>query len=295
MSAGFDPRRFRAMLKKESRQIIRDPSTILIAFVLPLILLFLFGYAVNLDTMRTRIGIAQQDDSEAAASLAGAFQSSRWFDVCETGDMPALSRDLVSGRISGIVVIPDEFGRDTVNGRGTIQVITDGSSPNTANFAAGYAEGIRSNWAVAHAAGRGRTPAAPAIQTVPRYWFNPQLASRFFLIPGAIAIVMTMIGTLLTALVIAREWERGTMEAIMATPVGMIEFMATKVIPYFALALGSMIVCSLLAVFVFGLPFRGSPLALVAIVSPSSCRRWARAFSSRRRPRTSLSPARSRC
>lgn len=264
MSAAFDPRRFRAMLMKETRQIVRDPSTILIAFVLPLVLLFLFGYGVNLDTARTRIGLAQQDHSEAAASLAGAFQSSRWFDVRQTGTVASLGGDLVSGRIRGIVVIPDGFGRETANGGGTIQVITDGSGPNTASFVAGYAEGVRATWAAAQG---GQSSAAPPIQTVPRYWFNPQLASRYFLVPGAIAIVMTMIGTLLTALVIAREWERGTMEAILATPVAMVEFMATKVIPYFVLAIGSMIVCSLLAVFLFGLPFRGSPLALLIIAS----------------------------
>ncbi|MEO8723684.1 MAG: ABC transporter permease [Sphingobium sp.] len=264
---GFDTRRFHAMLTKEARQIIRDPSTILIAFVLPLVLLFLFGYGVNLDTSRTRIGIAQRDHSEAAASLVGAFQSSRWFDVRATGDVPVLGRDLTSGHIRGIIVIPDGFGRDVAKGGGAIQVITDGSTPNTASFVSGYAEGVRANWVAARKAERGQAHGAPTIQTVPRYWFNPQLASRYFLVPGAIAIVMTMIGTLLTALVIAREWERGTMEAILATPIGMIEFMATKVIPYFVLALGSMVICSLIAVFVFGLPFRGSPLALLLIVS----------------------------
>jgi ABC-2 type transport system permease protein len=138
--------------------------------------------------------------------------------------------------------------------------------PNAANFVAAYAEGVRANWAARQTADSGATSQAP-LELVSRYWFNPELASHFFLIPGSIAIVMTMIGTLLTALVVAREWERGTMEAILATPVSMPEFLATKVIPYFLLALGSMTLCTLLAIFVFDVPFRGSALALLAIAA----------------------------
>ena len=268
MSAGLNLRRFTAMLLKETRQILRDPSTLMIAFVLPVILIFLFGYGVNLDTARTRIGLSVQDQSEPAASLAGAFQSSRFFEVTEVADADALGKSLVAGHIRGFVVIPQDFGRMALRGGGTIQVVADGSSPNTAAFVASYAEGVRQTWLAGrpHAI-RGGRGAAPPIAINPRFWFNPELASRFFLVPGAIAIVMTIIGSLLTALVIAREWERGTMEAIMATPLRRFELMATKVVPYFVLGLGSMTVCTLLAVMVFGVPFRGSPLALLAIAS----------------------------
>jgi ABC-2 type transport system permease protein len=269
MSGAFNLVRFGAMLVKESRQILRDPSTLMIAFVLPVILICLFGYGVSLDTARTRIGLALEDHSEAAASLAGAFQSSRFFEVAETADAGTLGTSLVAGHIRGFVVIPQDFARMAQRGGGTIQVVTDGSSPNTAAFVAAYAEGVRQSWLAGRA---GRTGAkagmiAPPISINPRFWFNPELASRFFLVPGAIAIVMTVIGSLLTALVIAREWERGTMEAIMATPLRRFELMVTKVIPYFVLGLGSMTVCSLLAVVVFGVPFRGSPLALLALAS----------------------------
>ncbi|OQW72182.1 MAG: hypothetical protein BVN33_13690 [Proteobacteria bacterium ST_bin13] len=267
MNARWDYRRFSAMLLKETLQIFRDPSTLLIAFVLPVLLIFLFGYGVSLDTARTRIALSLQDGGGPAQSLAGAFQQSRWFDVASTGDLKILKQDLVAGKVRAIVVIPSDFSRRVErHGSGDIQVITDGSSPNTASFAAAYAQGVQASWAAARSEDRGRS-IAPAISVDQRYWFNPELASRFFLVPGAIAIVMTMIGTLLTALVIAREWERGTMEAIMATPIGMGEFMASKVIPYFMLGLGSMTICALLAVFVFGVPFRGSPIALLAVAS----------------------------
>jgi ABC-2 type transport system permease protein len=178
-----------------------------------------------------------------------------------------LKAALVSGRIRAIVVLPQDFGRQVADGGGSIQVIADGSIPNTASFAAAYAEGVRATWAAGRAAERGAASATPVVQLVDRYWFNPELTSRFFLVPGAMAIVLTMIGTLLTALVIAREWERGTMEAIMATPISMAELIITKIVPYYLLGLGSAAVCTVLAVTVFGVPFRGSPLALFLIVS----------------------------
>ena len=255
------------MLLKESLQIMRDPSTFLIAFVLPMLLLFLFGYAISLDPTRTRIGLVLQDSSAPAQSLAQAYESSRWFDVTGRRDIESLKRDLSAGRVRGIVVIPQDFGRKLQLGgeAAPIQVITDGSNPNVAGFVASYAEGVRAAWALRESASDASDDRP--LELLTRYWFNPELDSHFFLIPGSIVIVMTMIGTLLTALVVAREWERGTMEAIMATPITMTELLATKVIPYFLLGLGSMTLCTLLAVFLFGVPFRGSPLALLAIAS----------------------------
>ncbi len=266
MNSAWNWRRFNAMLLKETLQMLRDPSTFLIAFVMPLVMMFLFGYGINLDTSRTRIGLSLQDNSAAARSLAGAFQSSKYFEVVRTEALATLKNDLVAGRVRGVVVIPQTFGRQVARGGGDIQVLTDGSSPNTASFVSSYAEGLRANWAASWRSDHGKL-SAPLISIEPRYWFNSALASRYALVPGAIAIVMTMIGSLLTALVIAREWERGTMEAIMATPISMGEFIATKVVPYFLLGLGSMAMCTLMAIFLFGLPFRGSVFALIAIVS----------------------------
>ncbi|MDE2042821.1 MAG: ABC transporter permease, partial [Alphaproteobacteria bacterium] len=247
MSQPFSPRRFVAMTIKEFYQILRDPSTMLIAFLLPIILISLFGFALNLDTARTRIGLSMQDTGAAATSLAGAYQSSKWFNIVETGDVSHLKDDLVAGRIRGVIVIPQDFSRQVAHSGGTIQAITDGSMPNNASFIGAYAEGVRATWAAQRAADRGQT-GTPPISVDQRLWFNPGAVSRYYLVPGAIAIVMTIIGTLLTALVIAREWERGTMEAIMATSLNMAEFIATKIVPYYLLGLGAMAVCTLMAV-----------------------------------------------
>jgi drug efflux transport system permease protein len=267
--AALDPRRLRALIGKELAQIARDPSTFLIAFALPLLLLFLFGYAVSLDTTRTRIAVVVLDDSAPALDLAEAYRRSPYFEVTLARSLAPVRGMMVDGTARGIVVIPDGFGAG-VKRRAppAIQVITDGSQPNTASFVGTYAEGVRQSWAASEGvAAAPASGAGPPLAVSPRFWFNPDLRSRYFLVPGSIAIVMTMIGTLLTALVVAREWERGTMEAMMATPISMAEFIASKVIPYFLLALASMALCTALAVFVFGVPFRGSILALLAVAA----------------------------
>ncbi len=264
-------RRFAALLRKESYQIIRDPSSILIAFVLPPILLFLFGYAVSLDATRTTIGVVIEDATPAARSLAASFAASRYFDVRIGRDRREFATDLVLGTVKGIVVIPATFTADQRRGSDPtqIQMIVDGTDPNTASFVQDYAQGVLASWASLTAASSGIT--RPAISVEQRFWFNPELTSRVFLIPGSIAIVMTLVGTLLTALVIAREWERGTMEAIMATPATAGELLAGKVLPYFVLALISMTLCVLIAVFGFGVPFRGSIGALYALAAAFLC------------------------
>ncbi len=259
MAGDFDRRRLGALMVKEFRQISRDPSTFLVAFALPMLLLFLFGYAVSLDMTDVRVALVVEDSSAEATSLGLDFANSPYFSVTSTRSMASARDALLLGRQRGIIVIPQGFGASARRGDSpTIQVVTDGSQPNVAQFVANYAQGVHSNWAISQGL---MTP--PPVTVSPRFWFNPSLASRNIMVPGSIAIVMTMIGTLLTALVVAREWERGTMEAMMATPMRMTEFIAAKLIPYYLLAMCSLALCTLLAVTVFGVPFRGSVAALL--------------------------------
>ncbi len=268
-SIRVDPRRLRALMVKELAQIVRDPSTFLIALVLPMLLLFLFGYAVSLDTAKTRIALVLEDSSAPALRLAQSYAASPFFEVEASRSVRQAREAMVAGRARAIVVIPQDFGaRAKLGAVPQVQVATDGSQPNTASFAAAYAEGVYREWAAAEGIAAPPPGAkVPRIELSARYWYNPGLRSRYFLVPGSIAIVMTMIGTLLTALVVAREWERGTMEALMATPISMAEFIASKVLPYFLLGLASMALCTAIAVYIFGVPFRGSLLALFAISS----------------------------
>ncbi len=255
-------RRVAALMRKEARQIVRDPSSILIAFVLPLILLFLFGYGVSLDTSHTRIGVVVEAPTPTTRSLAAAFRASPYFDATFASDRQPMEDALARGDVAGMVVVPARFDADLRDRARTaeVQVIVNGADPNTGALVQGYVRGLVATWwtgRVAEAGGR-----APGTITEDRFWFNPARTSRYFLVPGSIAIVMAMIGTLLTALVVAREWERGTMEALMATPAAAGELLLGKVIPYFLLALGSMTLCTFVAIFLFEIPFRGSLGAL---------------------------------
>ena len=261
-------RRLRSLIWKESLQIISDPSSILIAFVLPVVLLFLFGYAVSLDISRLKIGVALQERTAESESLVAALRDSKYFDVKESLDQRGLERDLVSGRIRGIVVIPINFSRKMVweRDQSPVQVIADGSEPNTANFVQNYVRAAIAVWSQRRAMETG-TDMPNQIGEESRVWFNSSLESKNFLVPGSIAIVLTLIGTLLTALVVAREWERGTMEALMATPVRIQELVLGKLIPYFCLGLGSMAFCTFVAVGIFRVPLRGSLLSLGLITS----------------------------
>lgn len=261
-----------ALIRKEVFQILRDPSSMLIAFALPLILLFIFGYGVSLDVSRTRIGVVIEQSSPDANSLVAGFEASGYFDVQVAHDRRQFDRELVDGVIKGIVVVPPRFAANRANpgSADLLQVIVDGSDPNTARFVQNYTQGVVATWFAVRTTETGRSAAAP-ITVQQRFWFNTELSSRNFLVPGSIAIVMTLVGTLLTALVVAREWERGTMEAMMATPVTAFQMMLGKVVPYFILALISMTLCVIIAVFLFGVPFRGSLLALYALAAAFLC------------------------
>jgi ABC-2 type transport system permease protein len=263
-SRSFAVRRLAALVRKESLQVLRDPSAILIAFVLPVLLLFLFAYAVSLDLRKVPIGVVLESDGASARSLAAAYGATRYFRVTPARDRRELQAALVGGELRGFVVIPQDFERRLRDaGAGPlVQVITDGSQPNTANFVAGYAEGVITQWA----ASRNIAPQA-LVELRPRFWFNPEIESRRFLVPGAIAIVMTMIGTLLTALVVAREWERGTMEALLSTPARVLEILVGKLLPYFVLGLIATLGSAMLALQVFDVPLRGSWSTLLLLSS----------------------------
>jgi len=257
-----------ALIRKETLQIFRDPSAILIAFVLPLILLFVFGYGVNLDSNKVRIGVVVENSTQETESLLRAFTNSPFLEVTLSKDRRHLKQQMISGDLRGLVVIPQNFTINAALGQKSIpiQIITDGSEPNIASFVTSYVHEVLNIWANHRSEDKGIL-LDQTIKIKSRFWYNPELRSRYFLIPGSIAIVMTIIGTLLTALVIAREWERGTMEALMSTPASMLQIMLSKLITYFILGIGSMMLCWAIAVFWYEIPFRGSFLLLLIVSS----------------------------
>lgn len=263
-------RRVFALVRKESLQIVRDPSAFLIAGVLPLLLLCIFGFGVSLELRRVPVAVVVEQPSPEAESLLTAYRNSRYFSVRVARTTAEVEGELVAGRVSGLVVIPADFS-DRL-GRGDtapVQIIVDGSDPNTAGLVRGYARGVWQNWLVQEAEAKGSLADRPAAQSriaaEPRYWFNPTLSSRESLLPGGVVIILTLVGVLLTSLVVAREWERGTMEAVLSTPAGRLELLLGKTVPYFALGVLATGVSVGGAVLLFGVPFRGSVIALVLV------------------------------
>ncbi len=262
----FSFKRTLALCRKESLQIVRDPSSILIAFVLPLTLLFLFGYGVNLDNNRVKMGFVVEDAGPEGWRFASVMRGSPYVDL-SGGTRAEMQRALERGDIRAMIVLPEDFSRKIWRGDPSpIQVLTDGAEPNTANFASGYAQALLQTWATQRARDLGQIGTA-ALSVEPRMWFNPGAISRNYLVPGSISIVMTIIGALLTSLVVAREWERGTMEALLSSPATKAELLVSKIAPYYLLGMVAMAVCFGAATWLMGIPFRGSLWALAAITS----------------------------
>jgi len=257
--------RLRGLIYKETLQILRDPSSISIAFVLPAILLLLFGYGVSLDAENVPVAVIIENPTTDTADFAASLVNSRYFAVTFPRDRHAAEAALIAGDADAIVVLRSDFSRRIWSSAGApIQVIVNGADANTARIIGGYMEGIWETWLAQRAvdAGIALTPPVVAQQ---RVWFNAEVRSRNFLVPGLIAIIMTLIGALLTAMVVAREWERGTMEALLVTPVRIGEILIGKLIPYFLLGMGGMALSTAMAVWVFGVPLRGSFVVLTVV------------------------------
>jgi ABC-2 type transport system permease protein len=255
--------RLRGLIWKESIQILRDPSALAIAFVLPLFLLLLFGYGVSLNAEHVAIGVVAEHPNPQTEPLVGTLRHSRYFDVHTLPSLPAARAAMMRREIAGFVWLRSDFARRTLTAEpATIGVALNGVDANTARLIEGY---LTQSWQIwlAQLQQRQVHAAAFPVGLQPRIWFNPALRSRDYLVPGLIAVIMTLIGALLTALVVAREWERGTMEALMAAPVTMAEILMGKLLPYFVLGMGGMALSVVLAVTLFAVPLQGSLWVLI--------------------------------
>ena len=261
-------RRLKALCWKETLQIFRDPSSILIAFFMPILMLFIFGYGINLDSARLRIGLWMEDSGADANGFASALTGSSWLEVRSFESRAAMERALVDSQIRGFVVVQEDFSRKLKQPGETapVQLIADGSEPNIAQFVRATVNGVWQTWQMQRAEDRGEK-VKREISLEPRYWFNPSAESRNFIIPGSITVIMTVIGAMLTSLVVAREWERGTMEALLASPMTRTELLLSKILPYYGLGMISLMLCVSVAHWVLKVPFRGTFLSLWVVGS----------------------------
>ena len=261
--------RFLAMARKEVVQILRDTRSLIIVVIMPVILVLLFGYGVNLDQKHLPIYVWDREGSQESQDLLKRFQASDYFEVIRVvNSYPELLRAIDDGRIRMALVIPWNFSQAVHDGGGTaVQALVDATDDNTANVAMGYAQAIVQGYSsqvqLQWLQQRGQAAQPPPLRVETRTWYNEDLESSAFIIPGVLALVMSVIGAFLTSLTIAREWERGTMEQLVSTPVTPLEIMLGKLAPYFLIGMFDVVVCALLALYWFHVPFRGSFVALL--------------------------------
>ena len=257
-------RRVWALIIKEVFQVVRDPSSIAIGIVMPVVLILLFGYGMSLDVTHVPVALVLEDPSPASVDLAASFELSPYFDAARMHSMRDAEQLMLARKVDGIVRIRPDFSRRLARGDAEVQVLVHGVDANRARIIQSYAQGAIGAWAARRAA-EGKEMSTGPVRVQNRLWFNEANESRYFLVPGLVVLVMTLIGALLTSLVVAREWERGTIEALFVTPVRPGEFLLGKTIPYFALGLIGLVLCLLAAKLLFHVPFRGSVLMLTGV------------------------------
>jgi len=261
-------RRLVAVARKELIQIWRDSRSLGIVLVMPLAMMLLFGYGVNLDMKHIPVCVFDREGSQQSQDLLKRFQASDYFDVVRAVDnYPALAKAIDSGEARIGLVVPHDFSERLRTGEtASVQAIVDATDDNTANLALsytdavvrGFSQQVQLDWLRQ----QGRPEPNPPISVDARTWFNEDLESKAFIVPGVLALVMAVIGAFLTSLTIAREWERGSMEQLISTPVTPLEIMLGKLAPYFAIGMLNTAVCAAVAIWWFEIPFRGSLAAL---------------------------------
>ncbi|MEO5510589.1 MAG: ABC transporter permease, partial [Longimicrobiales bacterium] len=257
--------RLLAMARKEAIQLRRDRRSMLMAFLLPLFLLLFFGYAITWDVRNIRLAVLDEDHSPSSRGLVDALAGSGYFQITEhLSSRSSIDDRLDHGRAAAVLIIPRNFSRDLAAHRRTpIQLLLDGGDANTATIALNYADAIVARWSATVLLNGMRVE--PAVSADSRVWYNPTLASRNMIVPGLIAVIMSVIAAMLTALTIAREWERGTMEQLAATPVHRLEVVLGKLLPYLVIGIFDVAVTVAAGMLVFGVPLRGSILLLAVM------------------------------
>jgi ABC-2 type transport system permease protein len=257
--------RIKAITRKEFIQIWRDPMSLAMAFLLPLILLFIYGYAVTFDVDRISTVVYDMDKSSLSREFVDDFGKSGYFTIVSSlNRYEDIDPYLDGNKAKVAIVIPHDFSKRIQTGRGTtIGIILDGANSNTANIAQGYIAVIAQRYSQKISSG----PVIPLIDSRSRVWYNTELKSRNFIIPGLIAVIMTVIIALLTSLTIAKEWDRGTMEQLISTPIKPIELVIGKLVPYFVIGFADTVFVILMSTELFGVPLRGSVSVLLVLSS----------------------------
>ncbi|MBB6094737.1 ABC-2 type transport system permease protein [Povalibacter uvarum] len=257
-------RRLKALVTKETRQLVRDKSNLMVGLFLPVVLILIFGYGLSFDVKNAPVAIVTEDTSPAAQDVVAGFYLSPYFSAIPLTSMQTARELMLKREVDAIVYLQSDFSRQLAAGHATVQVLVHGVDANRARVLQAFAQGAIGQWAVKRAAA-GQSGSAPPITLQTRLWFNEANNSTHFLVPGLIVLIMTLNGALLTSLVMAREWERGTLESLFVTPVNTNEIIIAKLVPYFVVGLAGLTMCLLAGKFLFHVPIRGSLLLIIFI------------------------------
>lgn len=256
-------RRFAALLRKEMRQMLRDRSNLAVGLLLPVALILLFGYGLSFDVRDAPIAVVLEDRSPTGREVVDGLQGSAYLAPVWVADMAAAERLMRARKVDGIVRVPMDFSRRLNAGDARIQLLLNGVDSTSASTIDGYVRSAIGTWAQQRVDRAGNKPAtAGSVDVVQRVWFNETSESRWYLVPGLIVLVLTLIGAFLTSLLIAREWERGTLESLFVTPVRPLEIVLSKITPYLVVGAVDLAMCLLAAHFLFHVPIRGSLLVI---------------------------------
>lgn len=263
MTSGFW-RRLLALIRKETRELLRDNSSLALGVVLPLVLILIIGYGMSLDVKNVPTAVVIEDSSPLARQAVSFTQGSEYFQPVFVPSLQEGEAMIRKHKVDAMLVVPPDFSARFAEGKGKLQVILNGTEATTAMSAQGYFEARLLTWAASEGAKHGL--AAGGIEIVPRIWFNDANTSTWFYVPGILMLVLTISGVFLTSVVMAREWERGTFESLFVTPMKILELILAKTIPYFVIAMIGMLLCLVVGRELYDLPMRGS---LVLIIGES--------------------------
>ena len=253
-----------AFIKKEFLQIVKDPSSLIIAFILPLILLYIYTYGINMDDVNVRLGIKNDDTNTEIASLVKSFSQNKYITSAVYDDKNALYEDIVRSKIKGALIIPNDFSQKLGAGQtASVLLIADGAEINQVSYTQRYVTAIINQWLANSRYKENIAPEKVSVQ--PQYWYNQGVNGVWTLVPSSLAVTMTLIGILLTALVVAREWERGTMEALLSTHIRPIHIVVGKYVPYFVVGMMSLAFNVFVMIFILDIPFRGGYTSLFGV------------------------------
>lgn len=257
-------RRLISLTRKEFRQLLRDRSNLMIGIGLPIVLILIFGFGLSLDVKQANLAVAMEDRSPQSREIVSAIAHSPYLTVVPAQSLAQATTLMDHHEVDAMIVVQSDFSRNLALGQAQLQLITQGGDPSRALVIESYVQGAIATWAQKQADRSGSAQGgAGGVVVVDRMWFNAANDSTWYLVPGLIVLIMTLVGTFLTALVMAREWERGTLEALFVTPVRPGEILVSKIIPYFCVGMLGLLLCLIAARLLFNVPLHGSLLVLI--------------------------------